>query len=73
MNPASLFVILFCLHVQEEFLDHIGFEENIDYILRVRIAEGAFGECYLAAELPENKEREFCVKKVTLLAFFLQF
>lgn len=49
--------------VEIEFPDHIGFEENTDYILIALIAEGAFGKCYLAAELPEDKGRRFCVKK----------
>ena len=57
------------MHIQEEFPDHNGFEENRDYVLRASIGKGAFGECFLAFELPYDKEREFCVKKVTFRLF----
>lgn len=57
------------MHIQEEFPDHNGFEENRDYVLRASIGKGAFGECFVASELPYDKEREFCVKKVTFPLF----
>ncbi|XP_073229292.1 uncharacterized protein [Porites lutea] len=51
---------------EEEFPDHNGFEEGKDYVLITRVGEGAFGECFMAVELPYDKEREFCVKKCQL-------
>ncbi|CAH3195162.1 unnamed protein product, partial [Porites evermanni] len=51
---------------EEEFPDHNGFEEGKDYVLITRVGEGAFGECFMAVELPYDKEREFCLLVLTL-------
>ena len=58
--------------MQEEFPDHNGFEEGKDYVLITGVGEGAFGECFMAVELPYYKEREFCVKKVWFCWFRTQ-
>jgi len=52
------------------------FEENSQYNLTVEIGNGAFGQCFLAVEIPADdmvKGRLFCVKKVRLNCYYVQF
>lgn len=52
------------------------FEENSQYILSTEIGNGAFGKCFLAVEIPADdtvKGRIFCVKKVRLNCYYVQF
>ena len=49
------------------------FEENSQYKLSVEIGGGAFGKCFLAVEMSTAEEKVFCVKKVRLNCYFIQF
>ncbi|KAJ7351889.1 hypothetical protein OS493_034796 [Desmophyllum pertusum] len=57
--------------LQDEFSVTDQFEENIQYSrLDVEIGSGAFGKCYLAAEVPADdtvEGRVFCVKMASLI------